>query len=451
MNSKHYELATQAYKAGDYPAALKGFYQSVKEDYASYLPGDSGLVFHRLGNCLLKMRNLKEAVGAYQKALEDGAYNDRSGVYVNLGTTLNGLNRYTDAIPFFQQALADPGYGTPYRAQMGLGAAYTKLGKLIEAGTAFRDAALDESNPDPVKALTNLGATFSALSRPQDAIEAYLAILDFRVTGKTLNKTYERLGQAYAAAGRYREAVESFDDAVRDGTYELSAAAQADLDRALSLVGGQTTAPEVGNDDSMRGFDYSDMDYIDDQEPAYDDIAGVTGQYGAGNVPVAENTGFFTATETDLIRHSKQHLRKERKLRHTGLKVFLALIVILIVLLGAAVFAYWKGFGWPSQQTVVSDFFTTAADGGDYYQYWVSSEENKEEIDRIMDSVGTAEAVVVDGVVSNMNQSKALVSVTLPEGGTVHYKVDLTRDFISWKIVGVDIVFASDPPDMTIE
>jgi tetratricopeptide (TPR) repeat protein len=449
VESTHYEQATIAYHSGDYAQALRGFYQCLKEDYSSFQPGDAGLVYHRLGNSLLKLRNLNEAVTAYQKAIEDSEYTDHSGICVNLGTSLNGLGRYKEAVPYFEAALADPGYSTPYRAQMGLGAVYSKLGKYVEAGTAFRDAALDESNPDPVKALMNLGSTFMALNRPTDAVEAYLAVLDFRVADKTLGKAYDKLGQAYVAAQNHEEAIVAFEEAFRVAGYALNEKSKNDYDTALNLRKHQLELESEANAYTLQKADYSGFDYLEGQEPAQDELTGDTGHYGAGNVPVAENTGFFTATDAALIEHSKRQMRAERKLRHTGLKVFLAILIILILLLGGAVFAYSQGFGWPTQKSVIEDFFAAHAAGEDTGKYWINGEEYAADIDRILDGVAKSDSVTIDSIGSveengsMMSSARAVVTVHLPEGGTMHYEVLLTRDLIGWKINNVDIIFAS--------
>ncbi|MDR2196755.1 MAG: tetratricopeptide repeat protein [Coriobacteriales bacterium] len=441
MQSANYEQATIAYNSGDYPSALRGFYRCLKEDYENFGAGDAGLLYHRLGNCLLKMHNLNEALATYRKALEDESYTDRSGVLVNLGTTLNGMKRYQEAIEYFSRALADTDYRTPYKAEFGLGNSYMRLGMFVEAGTAYRKAALDEANPNPVKALMNLGAAFTALGRPHDAVEAYLAIIDFRVSGQTLNRAYESLARSYVSVGRYPEANTAFEDALRDGSYQLSEAAQEDYNRTRAYLGLI--------DDDQRTPDSSGLDVeavgawgTEGEEGLGQKLSPEN--YGAGGVPTAENTGFFTATDADLMRISKTRMRTERKLRHTGLKLFLGFIVVLFVLLGGAVFAYTQGYGFPTQSQVITDFFDTHAQGGDATAYWVANgEEDIHTIERILDGVAPSSNISFDSLERSMGSSTATVSVTLPTGGIVHYRVQLARDLLSWRINGIELVFAS--------
>jgi tetratricopeptide (TPR) repeat protein len=452
LKSTYYDQATAAYSAQDYPQALKGYYQCLKEDWGSFQPGDAGLVYHRIGNCLIKMRNFKEAAVSYQKALQDDAYSEKTSIFVNLGTTLNGIGKYAEAIVYFNKALSDASYATPYRAYMGLGSAYTKLERYVDAGTAYRQAALDEGNPNPVKALMNLASSFTMLKRPDDAVEAYLAILDFRVTGKTLNTTLERLGHAYVAAGRYQEGLEVFDDA--RARFVLSAEAEEDYQKtrlALGLISAQ--APVVLTNDAFEPNDsFAGLD-------SYERVpSGPVGQYraldldevddyDAGNVPHPGDTGFFTATDADLIATSKRQMRKERKLRHTGLKILLTIVIILIVALGTCVVAYTQGVGIPSQEKVVTDFFKAYATGEpveDYESYWVANnDEDKVALKRLLDGVARTSNVSILSIDSQMRESQALVNATLPEGGIVHYRLDLARDIIGWKISGIEMVFAS--------
>ncbi|MDR2587582.1 MAG: tetratricopeptide repeat protein [Coriobacteriales bacterium] len=457
MKSIYYEQATTAYNAADYPQALKGYYQCLKEDWSTFRPGDAGLVYHRIGNCLIKMRNFREAAVSYQKALQDDGYSEKTSIYVNLGTTLNGIGKYTEAVTYFNKALSDASYATPYRAYMGLGNAYTKLERNIEAGTAYRDAALDESNPNPVKALMSLATTFSTLGRPHDAAEAYLAILDFRVTGKTLNTTLDRLGQAYVAAGRYQEGFNTFEELLSRERFSLSAEGTQDYQkarRALGLAVESTPAasePVVAatQDDAFAGLDHT-AQLSSSQIGPYDAVdLDAEQDFGGGNVPHPGDTGFFTATDADLIASSKRAMRRERKLRHTGLKVFLVIVALLVVLLGVSIVAYTQGVGIPSQEKVITDFFKAYADDEPIdvvKSYWVvGAEEDEKTLARLLDGVAKSSNVTIRGVDAHMRESQVLVDVRLSgsDSAPLHYRIDLVRDLLGWKIGGIELVFAS--------
>ncbi|MDR2491984.1 MAG: tetratricopeptide repeat protein [Coriobacteriales bacterium] len=447
MNSTHFERARQSYEKGDYVEALKGFYACLKEDSDSFEPGDAGLLYYRLGNCLLKMRNFQEASATYAKALDDPDHLEKAAVHVNLGKSLIGLGEYERAITSFNSALADPSYSKPYQAQMGLGTAYSRLGMIIDAGTAYRNAALDEGNPNPVKALMQLGVCFVALGRPQDAIEAYQAVFEFEPTGVTRSKAYESLGQSLAAVGRYQEALDAFTAAVSEGRYALSDEALADYQRSMDALSDDTSSAKA-----VEGMDAVAPEALTGQRRAApfdpdDPIAALAESeegYGAGNVPLANNTDFFSVTDADLIAMSKSQIRRERKLRHVGLKVLLAVVVILVLLLGTGVFAYTQGFGFPSQQAVIGSLFADHAAGKDVSQYWTAqTDEEKAAVDHIMDLVAPTDTIEISYLDAQMNKSEAQVVAHLSGGGSLNYRISLERSFIGWKISGLEMIFAS--------
>ena len=442
MKSLHFERARAAYDRGDFVEALKGYYACLKEDSASFAPGDVGLVYYRLGNCLLKIRSFQEACTTYRKALEDPAYNDKAAVQVNLGKSQIGLGDYEGAVVSFNAALADPSYQKQYQAQMGLGTALSRLGMALDAGTAYRNAALDEDNPNPTKALVQLAACFTSLGRPYDAIETYKAIFDFDPTGATRSKVFESMGQAYVATRQYKEAVDSFTAAIAEGRYALSNDAFADYQKALlqaapAELTGVASVLDI-REEQMAGhareahFD-SFYSYEDDRRT-----------YGAGNVPSANDTGFFTATDEDLIEMSKSQLKKERKLRHVGIKVMLGITIVLLLLLGVAVFLFWQGYGYPSQQTTITQLFAAHAQGGDVLPYWSSADED--DIYRLMDEVARTEQVEIVYLHSDTNLSEATVIAYLPAGGALKYDIKLERQLLGWKVYGITLVFDSQLP-----
>jgi len=443
VNSNNYTNATIAYNSGDYIKALEGYYICLTSDASSFEAGDAGLVYHRLGNCLVKVERYEEAVSVYRKSLEDSAYSERGSLHVNLGTALSALNRYEESLEEFQAALEDEYYSTPYRAWMGLGNALSKLGRIVEAGTAYRTAALDPNNPNPVKALMNLGASFSALDRPADAVEAYLAILDFRVTGNTLNRTYERLGSAYFADGQFTLAIQAFNDAQLGGNYQLSERSFSQLAQArLALASPDPVAVSAEWSASMAPVasleDSSSLQSLDQ------DIAGPFG-FGTEHAS-AEDINFFTASDAELIAASKRQYKQEKRLRHTGLKVFFGLLLVVVLALGAAIVAFTQGYGLPTQESVINGFFDSNASGKEIERYWVdAAQDDRAAFDQMLQAVAAvdSESVTIRYLDRSISESEALLDVRLPDGGVVHYRVGLVRDGIGWKINGIELVFAS--------
>lgn len=439
MNSTNFNQAELAYKSGNYVDALKSYYAALKEDSAGFDPGDAGLLYYRIGNCLLKMRTFNEAAISYQKALEDTGFSLKAAAQVNLGKAQLGLGKFEESVQSFNAALSDDSYAKPYQAQMGLGNAYTKLGMIVDAGTAYRNAALDERNPNPAKALMSLGNCFMALGRPEDAIESYNAIFEFDPLQKVAQKAYENLGQAFVAAEHYSEAADAFNRALAPGDFVLSSAAQADYSKALQALNKIQSSVA----DNLAGLNQlSSVQTTAHLEP--DEQADGTAVYGAGNVPTANDTGFFDVAESDLVQRSKEQIKGQRKLRHTGLKIVLVVVVLLILALGLGVFGYTQGYGLPTQEAVINDLFVARAEGADTTQYWIgTTDEEKEVIERIMDMVAPTTAVDIIYMDKSMNSTEAVVSAHLQESGTINYEVKLERSGLAWKVSALDFYFAS--------
>ena len=221
MNNDIFQLARQAYQDKDYERALSSFTECLEQDPDSLQPGEVGMLYHQIGNCLVKLKDYNEAIHAYTQATSDAAYAQAGAVNYNLGNAYAALHDYEDAVRHFEIASSDAKYDAKYRAYIGMGNAYLKLGKSAEAGAAFRSAALDESNPDPTKALLNLGICFMALNRPNDAVTSYENALQFDMPAATRNKLCANLGQAYVASGQMQKAVSAFEQALADDLHEL--------------------------------------------------------------------------------------------------------------------------------------------------------------------------------------------------------------------------------------
>lgn len=445
LNEQTLENAKSAYASKDYEEALRGYYDCLKQSGGQFEEGEAGLLYHMLGNCLMKMHNYKDATEAYDKALDDAGYESLTSVHSNYGLALTSLGDYKGAIDHYEQVLKDPSYKTPYKTYNGLGNAYMQLGDFASAGTAYRNAAVDESNPQPVKSLLNLGVCFMGLDRPSDAIETYKAIFEFNPDEQTKNKTYANMGQAYVAMGEMGLARESFEKATHDGSYMLSDAASADYMRSL--------APE------SRQHDDSGLDVIGDEpvDNVYggslmaDNRASIEHDetLGAG-IPSADDTGFFTLPEEgpDDLEVLLEQSNSKPKMRHRGLLIAIIIILVLVVAAGVA---YWQGLGYPDQESVIYSLFEENAAGEDTLDCWVATTTEDEVIDieRTMNGVAQTTDISIDYLSMSMLTSDAIVSATLPDGGTVRYEVSLARDFssfegvVGWKISDIDFAFKS--------
>lgn len=444
MNTHLFNQATIHYDNKDYRGALRSYTACLQDTSTPFALGEIGLIYHRIGNCLVKLKNPAEAIQAYAQAAADSAYSAKGALQNNIGMAYASLRDYENAVKHFEQAVEDPGYETPYKAYMGLGNAELKLGKSAEAGVAFREAALDEGNPDPAKALLNLGICFMALDRPADAIASYESAMQFSMTPDTSNRLNASMGQAYAANFQMQEAVDAFERAIADGTYVLSDSASVDYQRALGAV-AQGKAADLSGD--MSGLDVSasgDGLYdTDSSDPFFYDQ-----EYDPDQVPhpgffdayQGNEDKFFEASEEEVIQMSKGLAKKERKRKNIGLKFLVVIIILIIIALGVAVFGYTQGYGWPTQQAVTEELF---ADPENAYENVFVQTLSKDNVKSMMAPVVKDDNVTIDGVNKSMTDSTVFATATTPEGGKLIYKIAMVRDIIGWKVTGIELYFPS--------
>ena len=424
MNQQAFEAGKAAYDQGDWFVAISQF-DMAKE------PGEvNGQIDHLLGNAYMKLGQFESAASAYQSALTDVSYGKVGALSTNQGRALLAAGRVQEAITALTHAVQDSSYATPYKAQLALGSAYEKIGDTRSAGIAYRNAAVDEKNPNPSAALQSLGACFMGLNRPVDAVEAYRTALDFANPLENSNKIYADLGLAYVAANRMSEAVDAFTHASADGTYVLSDQQQSAFDAARKAINAMRSGKPSETDAFLQAAGYGAYDPLDP--------TGMSGEL----IPSAEDTGFFQISEEEIIAQDKKDKKIRRKHRHTGLKVFFTLLILFILAAAGAGYAYYRGYGWPTQQSVVQDIFNAKAQGTDIGRY-VSSSVSSTTLQQISNSLPTSSAVTVNGIDQSMTHSTVNASVSLSNGGTVDYTIELVRDGIGWKVASVTTSYVS--------
>ncbi|MEG2260135.1 MAG: tetratricopeptide repeat protein [Raoultibacter sp.] len=446
MNNDIFQHARQAYGAKDYEGALAAFTQCLQEYPASLAPGEAGLLYHQIGNCLVKLNDYNEAIHAYTQATADAAYAAGSTVNYNLGMAYAALHDYEDALQHFEIAVSDAKYDMAYKAYSGMGNAYLKLGKSAEAGAAFRSAALDEANPDPTKSLLNLGVCFMALNRPLDAVASYESALQFDMLPTTQNKIYANLGQAYVASSQMQKAASAFEEAIADKTYFLSDSASVDYQRAVAAVAAGTaemTAIEPAAD--MSGLDvsadgspvYPDTDqYTATLDPYY--YPDTYGMQDDGYATGGER--FFNASDEELEKWSKGVARQDRKRRNVGLKIIVFIIVLVLLAASAGLFAFTQGYGYPTQETLTQQLFSNKEQAATTV---FAKDLSAEKVSGMLAPVQADEAVVINGVDRSMTNSEVYATAKTAEGGAVQYKISFVREGIGWKVTNVELYFAS--------
>ncbi len=422
MNQQAFEAGRDAYRQGDLASAVRWLEQAKQ-------PGEvSGRIDHLLGNCLMKLGNYDQAAIAYGDALGDTSYGHAGALASNRGRALLAAGKPQEAVASLTMATKDQDYPTPYKAFVALGNAYSQIGDYREAGVAYRNAAIDENNPDPSGALRSLGGCFMKMGRAVDAVEAYRTALDFSTPLESQNAIYEDLGMAYAAANRWNEAVDSFGHATADGTHQLSEESQQALEASKAAL---NSTPKSSNTDAFLMA----AGYGSGNDPL--DPLGKSGEF----IPSPEDTGFFDISEQEMVQMEAAGRKIRRKHTHSGLRSFLVFLLVVLLLAGAAACAYYNGYGWPLQENVVEDLFTTNASGGDVTNLLASGLTDDARLDITAVLPDGATGVTVEGVDRSMNESSALVTVTLSAGGEQSYHVSLVREGIGWKVDDVTVEY----------
>ena len=426
MNQQSYESGKRAYQEGDWLRAATLLEGAKAQDE------EAGEVDHLLGNAYMKLGRFEAAAAAYAEALEDSSYGKRGALSCNRGRALLAAGKPQAAVEPLTDAVSDSTYATPYKAYLALGSAYEQLGDFRNAGIAYRSAAIDEANPSPAAALTKLGGCFMRLGRSVDAVEAYRTALDFTTPLEDQNAIWCDLALAYVSANRMNEAVDAFAHATSDGTFTLSPEAQASYDAARKAIASIGSRKPSETDAFLAAAGYAN---------AYDplDPTGASGEL----IPSPEDTGFFSVTEEDLVQQDKIERKVRRKRRHTGLKVFIVIFVLLALLAGGGAFAYANGYGWPTQQAVVEQLFDAKTQGGDISSFFVSGTPDSK-IQEFSDIIPSGATVEVNGIDRSMTESTVELSATLSTAGTQDYVVEFMRDGIGWKVSSIETVYASE-------
>ncbi len=215
----HYNLGVALRSQGELDEAIVHYRQALRlrPDYAD--------AHYNLGNALVAQGKLDQAISSYRQALRVRP-NDADALF-NLGAALKSQGRLDEAIWHYRQALRlKPEDAKAYNS---LGGLLAVTGRLDEALEHFRKTVrLKPDWPVPLNGMARILATHpdAKVRDPSQAIK--LAEHAAELTSYRNATVLDTLAAAYAAAGR-------FDDAVTT--------AQNALDLALDAAGPQ--APDI--------------------------------------------------------------------------------------------------------------------------------------------------------------------------------------------------------------
>jgi tetratricopeptide (TPR) repeat protein len=194
----HCNLGVVLAQVGRIPEAIEHLQQAlrIKPDYAE--------AHYNLGVALARLGRLPEVVAQWKEALR--LKPDYAEVHCNLGTVLVQLGKIEEAIAHYEQALRiKPGYAEAY---YNLGVALTRLGRQPEAVGHYEEAL--RSKPDYAEAENNLAWLLATLAPADGGNPVRAVTLAERACELTNNRAAESLDTlavAYAAAGRFNDAI----------------------------------------------------------------------------------------------------------------------------------------------------------------------------------------------------------------------------------------------------
>ena len=159
-------------------------------------------------------------------------------------------------------------------------------------------------------------------------------------------------------------------------------------------------------------------------------------------MPSPEDTGFFSVSEEDLVRQDKIDRKVRRKHRHTGLKIFLVILFLLALIVGGGIFAYVKGYGWPTQQSVAEQLFDAKTQGTDISGLFADGV-SESQLQEYSDMVLSGATVEVTGLDRSMTESTVALTATLGSGIEQDYTISMVRDGLGWKISDIEADYRS--------
>jgi tetratricopeptide (TPR) repeat protein len=210
---------------------------------AAELEPDAADTRQNLANALTQKGRLEEAIVQYQRALQINP--DYLDAHLNLGNALLQKGRVDEAIPQYQKALQlNPNYWGTY---VNLGIALQKKGRADEAITQYQKALqLKPDDPASQDYLAWLLATAPEASLRNGGKAVELARQANLLTGGENPVILHTLAAAYAEAGRFSEAVETAQHALRLAESQTNTALAGALQEELKLyqAGSPLRGPE---------------------------------------------------------------------------------------------------------------------------------------------------------------------------------------------------------------
>lgn len=159
-----------------------------------------------LGDALVKLNKLEEAVKAYSTAAE---VTQKPAIYIKLGDTLSKLNNFKDAVKAYNEAVK---LDTEHSNYIKLGDALIKLGNLEEAIVAYYKHLEYEETYNIYK---RLGSPLAKLGRLEETVTAYNKTLQLAPPTVLSYEFYIKLGAALSTLEKSDEAIATLEKALQ--------------------------------------------------------------------------------------------------------------------------------------------------------------------------------------------------------------------------------------------
>ena len=194
-------LGEEYYKRGDYTSALRELLK------AEALYPDDAFLQNDLGLTYKAKKRLDLAAKHFKKALE--LKPDYAPAKNNLGTVYLDKKEWDTAIKYFKEVLENMLYATPYMAMANLGWAYYNKKEYTLSETYYLKAL--DLDPKFINAQRGLGLTYIALGRIDEAVEI------FEEAVKNYPKfalLYDDLAKVYVLSHDYEKALDAYQKVI---------------------------------------------------------------------------------------------------------------------------------------------------------------------------------------------------------------------------------------------
>jgi tetratricopeptide (TPR) repeat protein len=430
VDEQHLSAGEAAYAAGDWHHAAIEFMASVQGQDVE----GSGHALHRAGNALMKLHRYADAATVYRRALRDTDYEFAGAINANLGAALATTGRHEEALAAYDAALTDESYATPHKALLGRAGALYALERYEDAAGAYREAAWADGNTDPGKALNNLGLSFMVLGKPEDAVEAFKAALgveDYAAKGKAS----VNLALAYASMGFFEESIREFETARDSYGHPLEGASLQVYENALRKArreGEEPVGPPAEDleRETVEGWETGEL-LPADARPSEAPILPDTDDEATAL--------FFSRTEEEMRDSDRKARKAERSAKRTPKAIVLRVLitVLVIAVLGGGVGGVlYLGYGYPTQEQTVSGLLDAYHAGRTYTDYWVAvPATDVTQAMRVLPAKFSS--YTISGVNRAATRSTAVVVIKLESGSELSYTIQLAREGVGWKVMGV--------------